>query len=105
VLLVTSRYESFGNMIVESLAAGTPVVSVDCDFRPPRVIGRARYNHLGEPDPDRLGELLRAVFARPYTEAEGQECLEPASRYRPASVAPLIRGAVEGARLVGSSSP
>jgi glycosyltransferase involved in cell wall biosynthesis len=99
VLLVTSRYESFGNMIVESLAAGTPVVSVDCDFGPRELIGRARYSHLGEPDPDRLAELLRAVLARPYTEAERQECLELASRYRPESVAPLISSAVEEARL------
>jgi glycosyltransferase involved in cell wall biosynthesis len=98
VLLVTSRHESFGNMIVESLAAGTPVVSVDCDFGPRELIGRARYSHLGEPDPARLGELLRAVLARPYTEAERQECLELASGYRPESVAPLIRGAVEEAR-------
>jgi glycosyltransferase involved in cell wall biosynthesis len=98
VLLVTSRYESFGNMIVESLAAGTPVVSVDCDFGPREVIGGARYSHLGEPDPARVGGLLRAVLARPYTEAERQECLGLALRSRPESVTPLIRGAVEEAR-------
>jgi glycosyltransferase involved in cell wall biosynthesis len=103
VLLVTSRYETFGNMIVESLAAGTPVVSVDCDFGPRELIGRARYSHLGEPDPDSLAELLRAVLARAYTEAERQECLELASRYRPESVAPVIRSAVEEARLVADS--
>jgi glycosyltransferase involved in cell wall biosynthesis len=102
VLLVTSRYETFGNMIVESLAAGTPVVSVDCDFGPRELIGRARYSHLGEPDADRLAELLREVLARPYTEAERQECLELASGYRPESVAPLIREAIDEA-LVGSS--
>jgi len=98
VLVVTSRYESFGNTIIESLAAGTPVVSVDCDFGPRELIGRARYSHLGEADPDRLGELLRTVLARPYALAERQECIELASRYRPESVAPLIRRAVEEAR-------
>jgi glycosyltransferase involved in cell wall biosynthesis len=97
VLLVTSRYESFGNMIVESLAAGTPVVSVDCDFGPPELIAEARYSHLGEPDPKRLGKLLRAVLERPYTDAERAECLEIASRYRPEAVAPLIASAIQGA--------
>jgi glycosyltransferase involved in cell wall biosynthesis len=98
VVLVTSRYESFGNMIVESLAAGTPVVSVDCDFGPRELIAGARYSHLSGFEPDGLGELLREVLARPYTEAERGECLEIASRYRPESVAPMIAGAIEEAR-------
>ena len=97
VLLVTSRYESFGNMIVESLAAGTPVVSVDCDFGPPELIAGARYSHLGEPDPKRLGKLLREVLERPYTDAERAECLEIASRFRPEAVTPLIAAAIQGA--------
>lgn len=98
VLVVTSRYESFGNMIVESLAAGTPVVSVDCDFGPREIIGAARYSYLSESDPARLGDLLREVLARPYTDAERQECVEIASRYRPEFVAPLIEKALEEAR-------
>jgi glycosyltransferase involved in cell wall biosynthesis len=97
VLLVTSRYESFGNMIVESLAAGTPVVSVDCDYGPPELIAEARYSHLGEPDPKRLGKLLRGVLERPYTDAEREECHEIASRYRPEAVRPLIAIAIQGA--------
>jgi glycosyltransferase involved in cell wall biosynthesis len=97
VLLVTSQYESFGNMIVESLAAGTPVVSVNCDFGPPELIAGARYSHLGEPDPKRLGKLLREVLERPYTDAERKECVEIASRYRPEAVAPLIATAIQGA--------
>jgi glycosyltransferase involved in cell wall biosynthesis len=98
VLLVTSRYETFGNMIIESLAAGTPVVSVDCDFGPREVIGRARFSHLGDADPERLGRLLRNVLARPYTAVERQECLELASPYRADAVAPLIQSAVDEAR-------
>jgi FkbM family methyltransferase len=97
VLLVTSRYESFGNMIVESLAAGTPVVSADCDFGPRELIAEARFSHLSDPDPGRLAELLREVLARPYTEHERQECLEIASRYRRERVAPLIAAAIEEA--------
>jgi glycosyltransferase involved in cell wall biosynthesis len=98
VLLVTSRYESFGNMIVESLAAGTPVVSVDCDYGPRELIDGARFSHLSEPDPARLGALLREVLERPYTEAEREECLGIASRYRPETIAPAIAGVIDEVR-------
>jgi hypothetical protein len=74
------------------------VVSVDCDFGPREVIGRARFSHLGDADPERLGRLLRNVLARPYTAAERQECLELASPYRADAVAPLIQSAVDEAR-------
>jgi glycosyltransferase involved in cell wall biosynthesis len=97
VLLVTSQYESFGNMIIESLAAGTPVVSVDCDFGPRELLAGARYSHLSESDPDRLGKLLRDVIARPYTDSERQECIGIAADYRPETVTPLIGQAIGAA--------
>lgn len=97
VLLVTSRYESFGNMIVESLAAGTPVVSADCDFGPRELIAGARFSRLCEPEAGRLAELLVEALARPYTESERQECVEIASRYRRVSIAPMISAVIEEA--------
>lgn len=96
VLVVTSRYESFGNVIVESLAARTPVVSVDCDFGPREIIGDAVYSHLTEPDVEAVSAGLRQVLERPYTEAEGTECRLIADRYRPAAVAPLVAEAIDG---------
>lgn len=95
VLLVSSRYESFGNVIVESLAAGTPVVSVDCDFGPREVIAGASYSHLTERSPAALAAALSEVLVRPYTEAERDECLAIAARYRPEAVAPLVGGALD----------
>ncbi len=95
VLLVTSHYESFGNVIVESLAAGTPVVSVDCDFGPRGIIGGASYSHLTEPTVEAVSAALRRVLDRPYGEAEAAECRAIADRYRPAAVEPLIAAAVE----------
>jgi glycosyltransferase involved in cell wall biosynthesis len=81
VLLVTSDYESFGNVIVESLAAGTPVVSVDCDFGPREILAGARYSALTGYDPEEIATALRTVLERPYEAAEEQECREIASRY------------------------
>jgi glycosyltransferase involved in cell wall biosynthesis len=90
VLLVTSHYESFGNVIVESLAAGTPVVSVDCDFGPREIVRGARFSHLTDRDAHELGERLRDVLDRPYSDAEREECLAIAGRFRAEAVTPLI---------------
>lgn len=103
VLVVTSRFESFGNVIVESLAAGTPVVSVDCDLGPREIIGGATYSHLSESNAGAIAAALSAVLARPYGEDEEAECRRIAATYRPEAVEPLIVEAVE--RLLATSAP
>lgn len=91
VLVVTSEYESFGNVVVESLAAGTPVVSVDCDFGPREIIGEASFSHLvRDRSVESIAAALRSVLDRPYGEPEAAECIEIASRYRESAIAPLI---------------
>jgi glycosyltransferase involved in cell wall biosynthesis len=101
VLVVTSEVESFGNVLVESLAAGTPVVSVDCDFGPREIIAGARYSRLTSRSPAEIGEALLEATQRPYGEDEARECREIADRYRPAAVYPLIEQALE--RLLARS--
>lgn len=95
VLIVSSHFESFGNVIVESLAAGTPVVSVDCDFGPREIIGSANHSRLTEPTAAALSSALREVIERPYGIEEETECREIAERYRPEAVEPQILSAVE----------
>jgi glycosyltransferase involved in cell wall biosynthesis len=95
VLVVTSHYESFGNAIVESLAAGTPVVSVDCDFGPRAIIGGARYSHLTSPDVSSIAAALTEVLERPYSDAEATECRAIAGRYTIDAVGPTIVGAID----------
>lgn len=95
VLTVTSHFESFGNVIVESLAAGTPVVSVDCDLGPREIIGGARYSRLTESSAESVAAGLREVLARPYGADEEAECRRIAAAYRPEAVEPLIAAAVE----------
>jgi glycosyltransferase involved in cell wall biosynthesis len=104
VLVLTSRNEAFGNVIVESLAAGTPVLSVDCDFGPRYILSGTRYSTVVESrDPVRLGSALRAILDRPYSPEEAAECAEIAARYHPDAVEPLIRDAIDRT-LAGSRS-
>ena len=94
VLLVTSRYEAFSAVIIESLAAGTPVVSVDCDFGPREILAGATYSELVPSSREALAGALTRVLGRPHGEAEAAECRAIAARYRVASVSPLIDEAI-----------
>lgn len=46
VFLLTSRWEGFGNVIVEALQHGLEVVSTDCDYGPSEILAGGRYGQL-----------------------------------------------------------
>jgi glycosyltransferase involved in cell wall biosynthesis len=61
-LLLSSEYEGFGNVIVEALAAGLPVVATDAPFGPRYILDGGRFGALCPVnDVAALADALRAM--------------------------------------------
>lgn len=66
VQVVSSAWEGFGNVIVEALACGTPVVSTNCPYGPAEILGDGEWGRLVPPDdPEAMARACRETLAEP----------------------------------------
>ena len=62
--LCSSRYEGYPAVLVEALAAGTPVVTTPCSPAVPEIMSDASFGEVAASTPGALATAVRAVAGR-----------------------------------------
>lgn len=85
LFVLSSDYEGFGNVIVEALACGTPVVSTDCPSGPAEILENGKYGRLVPVrDAQALADAMQETLVAPH---DPTSLKQRASNFAPAIAA------------------
>ncbi|WP_038071586.1 glycosyltransferase [Thioalkalivibrio sp. ALMg13-2] len=74
LFVLSSRWEGFGNVLVEALASGVPVVSTDCPGAPRALLRDGALGHLVPVDePDALAQAITEALHSPRGTREARQ--------------------------------
>lgn len=103
VFVLPSRYEGWGNVLAEAMAAGLPSISFDCRWGP-AVLIESGVNGLLVPDGDvaALAEALRRMMADAALRMQlGAAARQSMDRFSPAMIVSQWKEAIESAIKAG----
>jgi len=66
VVVLSSAWEGFGNVLVESMVTGTPVVSTDCESGPAEILADGKYGRLvSVGNTEEMAKAILDTFSNP----------------------------------------
>jgi glycosyltransferase involved in cell wall biosynthesis len=89
LFVLSSQWEGFGNVLVEAMAVGTPVVTTDCPVGPAEILADGKFGELAPVgDPESLANAIRNELGNP---TDKKKLRERSKEFDPDQIAAMYK--------------